>query len=431
MKRAPCLLLLTLSTAIGTACPSAPEPAPESNTDAGPLDNQGGKPPFVVIDAGVEPDAGVVETPCLDDAAEDDDTQATAQALLPGASATARVCGADDDWYAVDVAGNDCALVANLALVADADGVLNPLSDLDLLLVDGAGQVVGVGVGAGAREGINVRVAAGQHALRVRGAANEDVDYTLTADVVCAADAICPADDTAEDNDSAATATVLANGLAHTGAVCGSDVDFFALPDTDCMTDVEVSFTNSRGDIDLELHDGEPTTAIASSASGNRNSERLTRLLPASATARVFLYNGVDVNTGNGFRIVVDEVCAAEQACPGDDVFEPNDSRTTAVELEPSSGVLATVCGANEDFFRYALTSGCTTTFAADFSHAAGDVDLQLLSSAGAVLGGAVSSDDDEVLSHTATANGDVVLRVFGVGGATNGYQLTATTTCP
>jgi hypothetical protein len=143
------------------------------------------------------------------------------------------------------------------------------------------------------------------------------------------------------------------------------------------------------------------------------------------------LYNGVDANTGNGYRIVVDEVCAAEQVCPGDDVFEQNDTRATAVELEANSAVLATVCGADEDFFVYALTTGCTTTFALDFSHAAGDVDVQLLSNAGAVLASGVSSDDDELLTHTATATGNVFLRVFGIAGATNGYQLTATTTCP
>ena len=430
MKFTTRLVLATLSTAITAGCPSEPEQAPESQADAGPLDNQGGKPPFVVVDAGVEPDAGVVETPCLDDAAEDDDTQATAQTLTAGTSATARVCGADDDWYALDVAGSDCTLVANLALVANADGVLNPLSDLDLLLVDQAGQVVGAGIGTGAREGINVRVGAGRHALRVRGAANEDVDYTLTADLVCAADAVCPADDADEDNDTAATATTLERNLPHTAAVCGSDVDFFALPASDCMTDVDVSFTHSRGDIDLELHDGEPTTAIASSA-GTTNREHLARLLADSATARVFLYNGVDANTGNGYRIVVDEVCAAEQVCPGDDVFEQNDTRATAVELEANSAVLATVCGADEDFFAYALTTGCTTTFALDFNHAAGDIDVQLLSDAGAVLASGVSSDDDELLTHTATANGNVLLRVFGIAGATNGYRLTATTTCP
>jgi hypothetical protein len=120
-----------------------------------------------------------------DDAAEDNDSQATAQSLTAGTPASARLCGTDDDWYAIDIAGNDCALVASLALVADAEGVVNALSDLDLLLVDEAGQVVGAGVGSGAREGINVQVRAGRHALRVRGSANEDVAYVVSADVVC------------------------------------------------------------------------------------------------------------------------------------------------------------------------------------------------------------------------------------------------------
>jgi hypothetical protein len=429
MKFTTRLVLAILSTSMTSGCPAEPEPSPEPAADAGPLDNEGGRPPFVVVDAGTV-DAGNIIEPCVDDAAEDDDTQATARPLAAGATATARVCGDDDDWFAVDVPGNDCTLIANLALVPNAEGVLDALSDLDLLLTNTAGQVVGVGVGAGAREGINVRVAAGRHAVRVRGTSTEDVDYTLTADVVCAADAVCPADDADEDNDAADTATVLERNLARTAAVCGSDVDFFALPASDCMTDVEVSFTHSRGDIDLELHDGDPTTAIASSA-GTSNRERLTRLVSDSATARVLLFNGTDANTGNGYRIVVDEVCAAEQACPGDDVFEDNDTRQTAHKLESNSAILATICGADEDFFRTTLRTGCTTTFAADFSHAAGDIDVQLLSNAGAVLASAVSSDDDEQLSHTATANGEVVLRVFGIGGVTNAYQLNLTTTCP
>lgn len=430
MKRTTRLVLsLTIATTAG--CPSEPEPADTAETDAGPLDNTGGQPPFVVIDAGVEPDAGVVEAPCVDDAAEDHDTQATALVLTAGDTTTARICGDDDDWYAVDVPGDDCSVVGSLLLVPDAEGALDGLSDLDLLLVDAAGQVVGTGVGAGAREGLNVRVRAGTHALRVRGASNEDVDYTLTVDLVCAADAVCPADDSDEDNDSAALATPLDVGLAHSAAACGADVDFFALPDSDCMIDVEVSFTHSRGDLDLQLHDGEPTTAIAASA-GTSDTERLTRLLSPTTTARVFLFNGSDLNTGSAYRIEVNEVCAADQACPGDDVFEPNDAlNTTATPLEANSAVLATVCGANADFYGYRLTAGCTTTFDATFSHTAGDIDLQLLAPNGGVLGSAVSSDDDEQLAYTATATGDVFVRVFGIAGATNTYQLRATTTCP
>ena len=97
MKPTTRLLLSTLCVATTAACPSAPEPAQETGTDPGPLDNVGGRPPFVVLDAGFDPDAGVVETPCIDDSAEDHDTHATGQAIAAGETATARICGGDDD----------------------------------------------------------------------------------------------------------------------------------------------------------------------------------------------------------------------------------------------------------------------------------------------------------------------------------------------
>ncbi len=422
---------------VGAGCPG--DDGDDDGTDAGPRGNQGGAPPFEIVDAGVQADAGFEPAPCVDDVAEDNDTTATATAIENGVAVDAHACGGDDDWYALDI-GNGCVVSASLELVAPADGTLDPLKNLNLVLVNAdSGAVVGSGSGFGTRDALNVAVpGAGRYAVRVNGNSSTDVDYRLSVATSCGTDVVCPVDDVREDNDTAITAADLdGNGVAFSGAVCGDDSDFFAV-DTEagCMSDVQVSFEHDRGDIDLELHTKtEPSVRVANSNTTS-DRERLVRVVdPATTVARVLLFQGADTNAGNAYRVSVDSICLSDLACPGDDPFENNDTRQTAAKLEQNSEVLGAVCGIDEDFFAFDdVENGCTIRFKAAFSHAAGDIDMKLLTSAGVEIASGVSITDDEEFTFTATSATptDLVLRVFaGANGAQNRYRLTMSTTCP
>lgn len=424
------------------ACPAEPPP---DGADAGPSPT--GRPPFEVVDGGSDPSTDAGSDPvCVDDDREDNDTQATATVLADGDTVEARFCGGDDDWYAVNVGAADCSVAVTVVTHADAaagegegEGEGDPgsdaaLDDLDLVLVDIDGNVVGGAAGLGPREALNVRVAqSGRYAARVRGGSSDDVAYALTIAVTCGGDQVCPSDDAYEQNDAAASAAAVDRGVAVDAAVCGADVDFWSLPvQPGCLADVTATFSHSRGDIDLSIVD-RATGAPRATSAGTRDSEHVAPLLddPSAYAARVILFRGSDENVGNAYRFVVEEVCPGDLGCPGDDPNEDNDTRQTAKTFGKDDATLGTTCGVDEDFFRVSPQSGCTTTFDVAFRHADGDIDIELLDGNGARITNAASSDDDEQIRYAATSNSAVVLRIFGFRDAQNRYRLTTTTTCP
>ena len=431
------IVVVSCSSVTLVGCPAEPPP---DDADAGT--GSPGRPPFQVVDAGPDEDADAGSDPgCVDDAREDNDTQATATTLADGDTVEARFCGGDDDWYAVAVPDADCSVAVTVVAHADAvsgegegegEGVLD---DLDVVLVDSSGDVVGAAAGLGPREALNVRVArSGSYATRVRGGINDDVAYVLSVAVTCGNDQVCPADDVGEDNDTAATARALDRGVAVDAAVCGNDVDFWELPvQPGCLADVTATFTHSRGDVDLFVLNRETGVERAKSTS-TRNDEHVTVLLddPSAFVAKVILFGGTDDHgVGNAYRLVVDDICPGDLGCPGDDPNEQNDTRQAPRSLGKDDATLGVVCGVDEDFFRVTPQQACTTTFDVAFTHADGDIDIELLDSGGGRIAGSASSDDDEQIRYTAGNGNAVVLRIFGYQDAQNRYRLTTTTTCP
>lgn len=87
-------------------------------------------------------------TGCLDDSFENDDTSETATAVsLPFTTAGLRSCPADDDWFVFALSAGD--LVQIDAVFVNANG------DIDIMLFDPAGHVVGSSASATDNEHIN------------------------------------------------------------------------------------------------------------------------------------------------------------------------------------------------------------------------------------------------------------------------------------
>jgi hypothetical protein len=403
-----------------------------------------GEPPppaFVIVDAGVVDEP---PPPCRDDDRENDDSLATATETSPGATQSGRLCGDDEDWFALQV-GDGCALSVLLEQVTAAsegegegegegepiDAALSPPS---FVVVDATSQaLIGVGQGVGRRQAFNARVPqAGRYAVRVRGGDTSDVDYRLTLGVACGTDVVCPADDPREDNDSLTTAAVLDEGVTFDGASCGSDVDFFRLPTrAGCVADVQLAFTTARGDLDLQLIDT-TTTQVLASSTGTGNLERIVGVFdPSTTVARVFLFNGGLTSAGNAYRLTVDEVCLASLGCPSDDPFEDNDTRTLPTLLGRDAEAIGAICGTDEDFFSVLPQPGCTTRFTLHFEHDDGDLDLQLLNSNGGVIGSSLSTSDREEVAFVAPNPTRVTARVYGANDAQNRYRFTVQTSCP
>ena len=108
------------------------------------------------------------------------------------------------------------------------------------------------------------------------------------------------------------------------------------------------------------------------------------------------------------------------------DVLEPNDSTANAsmVSSLPFAYNLSIHTATDDDYFEVVLVSGVTYWFNATFTHANGDLDMDLTSGT-TQLAGSGSTTDNEAINYTATSNMTAHLYVYGWGGDTNNYQLT------
>ncbi|MDP2341587.1 MAG: Ig-like domain-containing protein [Deltaproteobacteria bacterium] len=118
--------------------------------------------------------------------------------------------------------------------------------------------------------------------------------------------------------------------------------------------------------------------------------------------------------------------------CPDDDAFEENDSTLTATPMNSGAAVNAIACRNDDDRFSVDVPAiGCVVRARAHFLHADGNLDMQLFDPTDALVGQATSSTNDELISISAGKVGLHTLRVFGVAGAENAYDVGVTVSCP
>ena len=71
--------------------------------------------------------------------------------------------------------------------------------------------------------------------------------------------------------------------------------------------------------------------------------------------------------------------------------------------------------------------TGRTLTVNVTFTHSAGDLDVELLSSAGARLHASEGTTGTETVTKSGLTAGYYYVRVFGYDGASNSYSIAAT----
>ena len=91
--------------------------------------------------------------------------------------------------------------------------------------------------------------------------------------------------------------------------------------------------------------------------------------------------------------------------------------------------VTATACPGNDDYFTFGAAAGAAIAVDTLFSHAAGDLDIEVFNPDGTVLQSSTSSDDNESIDVVAVQDGPHAVRVYGLQDASNSYELTATVT--
>lgn len=218
-----------------------------------------------------------------------------------------------------------------------------------------------------------------------------------------------------EPNETAAAAA-MTNGGALTGmTVCPGDQDYFAVTlGQGDNVDVTLSFVHGEGNLDVELL--APNGQVVANSAGTLGTETISYVATAPGTyiAHVILARDTGAIPGNTYTLTIRAniaPCAVDQD-------EDNDSDGNASLILPGPRNGRNVCLGDEDFYDVILQDGDTLNVDLSFSHAEGDIDVQVLGFLGIPLATGGSGTDNENLSYTATRFGFFTIRVWLAGDA-------------
>ena len=327
-----------------------------------------------------------------DDGYEPNDDQVTAS-ILPEGGVSAILCGDNADYWRVPVEVG-CRLNARIEFEHAA-------GDIDLALVDNQGEVLA----ASDTNLDNERVSAllphfGPFALRVTGKGGAlDNTYRVSAELDCSC-----VEDGFEENDALEDAAPLAADQLASGRVCGFDEDWFVVETPeDCEIQADLAFAHEDGNLELDLRD-EDGQRLAFSRSSTDN-ESITHR-PEAGAGRYFLRVSLRDGLGaNPYDLQVGFDCSPPPPVCFDDIFEENDGpgAEVATGLSPAQLLQGTACRGDEDWFRFEVVGDaetCPVQATLLFTHADGNLSLQLTDDAGAEIASANSVDDNEIVGQ-------------------------------
>ncbi|MCB9543493.1 MAG: pre-peptidase C-terminal domain-containing protein [Myxococcales bacterium] len=189
--------------------------------------------------------------------------------------------------------------------------------------------------------------------------------------------------------------------------------------------EVDLGFEHAAGDLDMGLYrvEGEALTFIDGSVS---TSDRETVYLRRAAAAGTYLVRvyGYDGAAGSyDMTVNVFAQCRDDAEEPGG---EHNDSMDEAGVFPPVDE-RRQICDFDDDWYAFTLRQGTNARLDLYFTHADGDLDLELYNEAGVRVASSTGTSDTELIEGEMAA-GTYRVRVFGYRGATGAYSLFRTT---
>jgi hypothetical protein len=208
----------------------------------------------------------------------------------------------------------------------------------------------------------------------------------------------------------------------------GSPVSEDLLPGGEFCVDVRLaapgSYTFSVFAQHLSGPVSEPTTPVTvlydPSAPEIPNAQTCSGADPKGCSSMVEICGNLRDDDCNNLIDDRDPTCATCQ----DDLFEDNDDPSAPrIDLGSHDGLQ--ICPGDADYYGLALDVRDVLTAEIGFSHAEGDLDLELLApNRATVVARSTSLDDGELITYTATTPGEYKVVVYGGSGAANGYSL-------
>ena len=362
----------------------------------------------------------------LPDRLEENDTRETGELLTPNLYSNLTITSGDEDWILFDVCEGG---TINIDLTFSDE-----VGDIDANLYDEFGSSVASGYSFSDNESLVHRNAqAGRYALRVFAYSSTENTYDLQFSITdCAPPPLEP--DRLEEDDTRETGEILLPNLYSNLTITPNDDDWilFDVCEGGTIT-IDIRFTHADGDIDAYLYD--PNEFYESSSTTNTDDENIV-VNNASAgryALKIYGFSGAENTYDLQFSITD---CATDPPPPPPpstlepDRLEENDTRETAELLAPNYYGNLNLIGYDEDWIAIDVCEGANLIIEVLFSHAEGDIDLNLRTADDAYIDGSLSEDDNETVSATNLSAGLVYLRIFGYGDDVT-YDLNITMTCP
>jgi len=339
---------------------------------------------------------------CSEDSYEDNDSQGSPSAVTPGTFTGLRVCPTDEDWFQVLVLSGET--ITATATFDHAEG------DIDLYLFDASATELDYSMSSADTETVTYDVTSpNNYYVQVELFSDTGIDlgndYDLEIDVSSTSGCTI---DFAEPNDTLAEAFPVGD-ITLTGlSACPTDSDFFEVNlDSGGLLDVDLTFTDADGDIDVYILDDVGTTLASAISTDDDEAVDWTAAYDGYHYIEVALVID-DAVPGNDYEL---EVAGTSTSCVAD-FAEPNDSDAAPYTISAGATLGLNACATDEDWFSFTAGAGDTIDLNVFFVDAEGDIDIALYDPSATWLASAASSDDDEVLTWSATVGGDYLLMV-------------------
>jgi hypothetical protein len=314
------------------------------------------------------------------------------------------------------------AFAANYAI--DVRAARGSGMDPAIALYDEAGDQVAVNDDASLADSSSrlvVPLLAGQHYCLAVTSYDTTVTGGYTVDVAAQI-----GDDSHENNNTRPRATAIPLAAAVQGVMADNrDLYVVVLKGVGRLgSSVSIDFDNSLGDLDLTLLDRRGREITRSEGTTDREVVSLAGLPPG----RYYLdVHGYGAAYNPAYTLTTDiQVGTTRAAAIPADAFESNNTRAAATNLGTVTATSLvnnlTLTRRDVDFFKFTIGQPGTSTseVLAQFENGLGDIDLQLLDSAGRVLATSNGVTNVERVSLAGRPAGTYYLKVYGYNGAAN-----------
>ena len=356
-----------------------------------------------------------VDEDCEPDGFEPDDGPGQAQLLVGGEATDRTICGGEEDWYRVQVAGG--AFLHAEAVFYQADG------DLDLYLVDGDGETILLAKeSATDNELIDANIdVGGVYYLMVKGYAGASNGYNLIVEIgdqteQCVEDTYAP-------NHSVEEALMIPIQQQPGLTLCPGQPDWFAvglnggeLLRVTAIPAGGVPITVQILDVYL---DGPPV--LLDSDTGAAAGAVAEAEIPGSGDYAYTVFHTADASLEYDLIVEVEEPLSP---CI-DDRWEPNDDPWMPPILSQGVVTRLKACGANPDWFELPVLGAQGVAAGILFDPVLGDLDLTLWDGSGAqVLQYGQGSAGALFVQHQSAGTTTYLLKVQGDASSVAPYDI-------